>query len=216
MRAILFDFDYTLADSECGIIECVRFALSELGLPAPSADAIRTTIGLSLEEMLIRLTSHNGDMAAEFRRLFISRADKVMVDSTEVYPWVPRTARVLHDAGLVLGIVSTKRRRRIEEVLIRDGLQDLVSVVVGSDSVPRPKPAPDGLLLALERLGVGNQDALFVGDSVTDAAAAQRAGIPFTAVLSGATPRDAFSSYPCYAILPDASSIPTLVGVSGA
>lgn len=211
MRAVLFDFDYTLADSERGIIECVRFALAGLGLPAASPDAIRATIGLSLEDMLLRLAARNGGCAPEFRRLFISRADQVMVDSTVVYPWVPRTARILRNAGITLGIVSTKRKRRIEEVLTRDGLGDLFAVVVGSDTVPRPKPAPDGLLLALEQLGVVAHDALFVGDSVTDAEAAQRAAVQFAAVLSGATPRDAFSGYPHRAILPDASFLPTLL-----
>ncbi|MCG6961727.1 MAG: HAD-IA family hydrolase, partial [Acidobacteria bacterium] len=143
----------------------------------------------------------------EFRRLFISRADEVMVDSTVVYPWVPRTARTLRQAGLALGIVSTKRRQRIEEVLIRDGLEGLFSVVVGSDSVPRPKPAPDGLLLALEHLGTSAEEALFVGDSTTDADAAQRAAVPFVAVLTGATAREAFRGYPCRAVLPNASGI---------
>ena len=207
MRAVLFDFDYTLADSERGIIECVTFALDRLGLPAASSDAIRATIGLSLEEMLVRLTSHNGDRSTEFRRLFISRADEVMVDSTVVYPWVPRTARTLRRAGFALGIVSTKRRQRIEEVLTRDGLEDLFSVVVGSDSVPRPKPAPDGLLLALEHLNTPAEEALFVGDSTTDADAAQQAAVPFVAVLTGATPRQAFREYPCRAVLPNAAGV---------
>ncbi len=208
MRAILFDFDYTLANSERGIIECVNYALVELGLRAAAPDSIRATIGLPLEEMLARLTSQNGRLAASFRRLFISRADQVMVDCTTVYPWVSQTAQALRDAGLDLGIVSTKRRRRIEEVLTRDGLEGLFGVVVGSDTVPRPKPAPDGIILALERLGIERQEALFVGDSVTDAAAACRASVTFVAVLSGATPRSAFLNYPCRAVLQDASGLP--------
>ena len=50
-------------------------------------------------------------------------------------------------------------------------------VIVGGDEVPRQKPAPDGLLLALERLGGRPEDAAYVGDSPFDMQAARSAGL---------------------------------------
>ncbi len=51
-RAVLFDFDFTLADSSEGIVVCMNHALARLGLPPASADAIRRTIGLDLHTAL--------------------------------------------------------------------------------------------------------------------------------------------------------------------
>ena len=56
-RAVLFDFDYTLADSSRGIEDCANHALAELGLPAASARAVSETVGLSLAETFCRLAA---------------------------------------------------------------------------------------------------------------------------------------------------------------
>ena len=103
----------------------------------------------------------------------------------------------------MLGIVSTKYRRRIEGILERERLLDSFAVIVGGEDVSQHKPDPQSLLLALDRLGVPAREALYVGDSVTDAQAARRAGVPFVAVLSGTTPREAFRDCGVYKILAD-------------
>ena len=54
-RAVLFDFDFTLADSSEGIVVCMNHALARLGLPPAPADAIRRTIGLDLHTALANL-----------------------------------------------------------------------------------------------------------------------------------------------------------------
>ena len=66
----------------------------------------------------------------------------------------------------------------------------------------RHKPDPEGLLYALDRLGVRPEDALFCGDTVLDAGAAKNAGTHFAAVLQGTTPREAFDSFPTDYIAP--------------
>ena len=62
--------------------------------------------------------------------------------------------------------------------------------------------------MALERLGCDETELLYVGDSATDAEAAQRAGVPFVAVLSGVTPSEILRRYPQRAILDDVSCLP--------
>jgi len=205
--AVLFDFDFTLGDSSTGIVECVNAALAGLGLEPAEPEAIRATIGLSLEEILRRLTGIDGTAAPEFRRRFIACADRVMTAHTVLYRWTPRLLRELGARGLGTGIVTTKRSHRIAEVLDRENLTAAVDVVVGSDMVARPKPAPDGLRLALDALHLPAGAALFVGDTVTDAEAAAAAGVPFAAVLSGTTPREAFATFPNRAILPHAGEV---------
>lgn len=75
--------------------------------------------------------------------------------------------------------IATNRGRSIEPVLEHFGLKDFFSVVVTSHDVKRPKPAPDMLLFASDRLNVEVGNCLFIGDSDLDKSAAQDAGIPF-------------------------------------
>ncbi len=207
-HAIIFDFDYTLADSSRGGIECIDSALAELGLPAASAEAAKQTIGLSLAEGFRALVGPQpAARADEFARLFIERADGVMADLTVLFESVPATIAALKAQGFSLGIVSTKFRYRIEAILEREGLQDAFGAIVGGEDVAEHKPDPTGLLTAIERLGGAPESTLYVGDSVTDAETARRAGVPFVAVLSGVTPREAFLDYPVCGILESLSEL---------
>jgi phosphoglycolate phosphatase len=118
-----------------------------------------------------------------------------MSDLTVLFEFVPGVIDKLRSRGFSLGIVSTKFRYRIESVLRREGLLGAFAVIIGGEDVAKHKPDPTGLLTAVERLGSAPASTLYVGDSVTDAQTAERAGIPFVAVLSGVTPREAFRNY---------------------
>jgi phosphoglycolate phosphatase len=173
-----------------------------MDLPKVAAEDAQRTIGLSLQNILVTLAGreHEG-RGGEFGRLFVERANEVMTDLTFVFEEVPGVIRRLKDEGMAIGIVSTKFRRRIEEILGREDLLEPFDVIVGGEDVSRHKPDPEGLLAAIERLGGSPSGSLYVGDSVTDAETARRAGVPFAAVLNGVTPREAFKDYPAYKIL---------------
>ena len=176
IQSVIFDFDYTLADSSEGVIECANYALGRLGLPAASDDAIRHTIGLSLPNTLTALA---GDEYAghgeEFMRIFLDMAEKMMPDATAILDFVPSLADTLLGHGMTLGIVSSGRRWRISRVLRREGLDGQFKVIVGVEDVETPKPDPSGLLRAVDALNTPKERCLYVGDSVTDAETALRA-----------------------------------------
>ena len=116
IQCVIFDFDYTLADSSDGVIDCVNYALRRLGLPAAGDDAIRHTIGMSLPRTLTTLAGEeHADLGDEFMSLFIERADVVLHDMITIFEFVPSTVDVLLKNGFTLGIVSSKFRRRIEQ-----------------------------------------------------------------------------------------------------
>lgn len=209
-EAVIFDFDYTLADSTRGAIACIGYALAQMGLsPASDADASRT-IGLSLPETFRVLTGDaDPERGAAFEALFIAHAAEAMTPRTVLLSPTRGAVTRLHSAGYRLGIVSTKYRRRIREVLARDGLLDVFDVIVGGEDVSRLKPNPEGLRAALGRLR--SEHVLYVGDSVTDARAAKAASLPFVAVLTGTTPRDAFLPYSPHAVLRDVGELPELL-----
>lgn len=208
-RAVIFDFDYTLADSSAGAVECINYALGGMGLAQVTAEAACRTIGLSLHETFLTLGEHHevqrGD---EFYRLFVQRASEVMVSLTTLYQSVPATIAALRKSDLRLGIVSTKYRCRIEETLEREGMRQEFEVVIGGEDVKQHKPHPEGLLRAMESLECSPASIVYVGDSVVDAELARHAGVPFIVVLSGVTPREHFNSYESIGMLESISDIP--------
>ncbi len=122
-KTIIFDFDYTLADSSMGAMECINFALTNLGLQAALYEDICQTIGLSLTDTLVKLSSReNIEKSKEFARFFTQRADEVMAVSTILYKTVPPAISKLKKHGFKIGIVSTKFRYRIEGILRRENL----------------------------------------------------------------------------------------------
>lgn len=196
IKAVIFDFDYTLVDSSQGIIECINYALRGLEFTPVTAEAACETIGLSLGDTFIKLTGINNMLLKEgFIKLFVKRSDEIMVGMTYVFENVPDTVNRLKTNGIKLGIVSTKFRYRIETTLAQHGMSEVFDIIIGGEDVLSHKPDPEGLNTAIKKLELQSSDVLYVGDSVIDAEAARRAGIAFAAVLSGVTKRDAFLNY---------------------
>jgi phosphoglycolate phosphatase len=86
---------------------------------------------------------------------------------------------------LRLACVTNKPTQFTHPLLGKLGLDGFFQTVLGGDATERKKPAPDALLLAAERLGVGPSRMLMVGDSVTDVGAARNAGCPVVCVPYG-------------------------------
>ena len=194
-------------DSAQGTIDGVNYAFEKMGVPIAPEDAVRRTIGLSLPDILTALA---GDAYTkrvdEFTLLFLQRADETMVALAEFYADVPQTVKALQGLGIHLAIVSQKTRRYIQPILEKENLLEAFEAIVGGGDAAY-KPDPEGLLLAVAQTGSAPHNCLYVGDSVTDAETARRAGIAFVAVLSGVTPRTAFESYNPYAILEGVSDV---------
>jgi phosphoglycolate phosphatase len=141
IKAIMFDFDLTLADSSDGIVECTQYAFRIMGVAAVERSRIHSVIGLPLPAMFQTLTGNGeSERADEFARLFVERADEVMVSSTKIYPEVAGLFEQLRSHGINVAIVSNKFRYRIESILDAAQLRPLVDVIVGGEDVRRHKP----------------------------------------------------------------------------
>lgn len=211
-RALLIDFDFTLAESSAGAIECVNHALVQLDLPAAEKEAIRRCVAYPLPEVLARLTGiEDPHIAAIFSHAFIRRADEVMASLTSLFPGVVETLGQLRRDGYRLAIVSTKYRYRIETILAHHGAAGLVDVIVGGEDVREHKPAAEPLLRALSRLQVAADAAVYCGDHPVDAQAAEAAEVPFIAVLSGPSQLAEFENLPRVAVVNSIREIPALL-----
>jgi len=213
VKAVVFDFDYTLADSSAGILKCIHYALQQMRLPPATESRMRESIGLTLANTLVFLTGNeDAEAGAEFTRLFVDHADRIMVDHTVLYDTAHQVINALRNAGVSLGIVSTKYRYRIESILQREALLQHFDVIVGGEDVTDHKPHPVSLQRALHHLGCPPEQAVYIGDHLVDAEAARRAGVPFVAVLTGTSGRHHFDAAQCLGILDTLSSLLTLLG----
>jgi len=84
-------------------------------------------------------------------------------------------------------------------------------VIIGGEDVQEHKPDPRGLLEAIKKLNLTVSQIIYIGDSLTDAETAFRAGVSFVAVLSGVTPQNRFENYPVMQFLKNVSEIPKLL-----
>ena len=184
VRAVLFDFDFTLGDSADAIVHCSRAAFVDMGLEPADPRAIRRTIGLTLQESFRELTG-GAEAAEQYLQCYVAHADRVMTAMTTVYEPAGDVLATMRARGVATAIVSTKYRYRIESILERVGLAGAVDVIVGGEDVTRHKPDPEGLQRALSGLGVARAEALYVGDHPVDGHAAARAGVRFVRVLTG-------------------------------
>ena len=221
-QGVFFDFDYTLGDSTPAIAEGYRRGFAALGLDEPTVEQVRTTVGMKLEDGYAFLTGdHDAGRQARFRHIFATSVGveaqgddrKLMIEGTVLLPGAVELLAALKNAGTRAAIVSTKPGDTIRRIFGFRGRLDLLDLVVGGDEVSRSKPDPEGVGIALDRLGLKREQILFCGDTVIDAATAQAAGCDFCAVLNGTTPREAFSDYPCAYIADDLAGLQDWLGL---
>ncbi|HIY37046.1 MAG TPA: HAD-IA family hydrolase [Candidatus Paraprevotella stercorigallinarum] len=200
----LFDFDYTLVDSSRGIVQCFRNVLTKHGYDQVDDLTIKRTIGKTLEQSFSIMTGiTDAETLALYRKEYVREADQYMTVNTKLFPETIQVLKRLKENGARLGIISTKYRYRIWELMSQYLSEDFLDIVFGGEDVSCPKPDPEGLRHALSVLGVSPQEVLYVGDSIVDAETARAAGVDFAGVLHGMTTREELCRYPHVVILPD-------------
>lgn len=195
-QAVIFDFDYTLGDSTGGIELSINYALETMGYPCQGTDEIKKTIGLSLKDTFEKLTlCKDAEAASRFSVLFHQKAEQVMVSNTVLYRDAKEILQCLKNKGCKTGIVTTKLHYRIEQILDKFEIRNLIDIIVGAEDVKVEKPSPEGLLWAIEHLNINKENVIYVGDSVVDARTAERAGADFAGVMTGVTSRKDFDRF---------------------
>lgn len=196
-RYFVFDFDLTLADSSEGILICFKHVLEKFGYPQKDDRTIYNTIGLTLVDAFDILTDiPNNPQREEMRKAYVKKADEVMVRYTHFYDDTVAILQTLQNAGVKVGIVSTKYRYRIVDTFKAQAGSFPVDIVIGGEDVKAAKPDPQGLELIIGRFGADKKDVLYIGDSYIDAETARNAGVDFAGVTTGSTAKEDFAKYP--------------------
>jgi phosphoglycolate phosphatase len=188
IRAALFDFDGTLADSYRAITASVNHVRAHYNLAPLTPEEVRPHIGRGLPHLLKHCMP--GADPALAQKLYREHHPSVLESGTALLPGALDTLRKIHQRGLKIAICSNKPvpyTRTLVQVL---GLIDFVDEVIGPESVARPKPAPDMIREALNRLGLSTGEAIYIGDMTVDIQTARAAGVPVWVVPTGSDTRE--------------------------
>ncbi|WP_083254940.1 HAD-IA family hydrolase [Amycolatopsis orientalis] len=179
---VIFDLDGVLVNSFDVMRQAFSTAYREVVGPgeAPFAEYNRH-LGRYFPDIM-RIMGLPLEMEEPFVRESYRLADQV-----PVFDGVPGLLRTLRERGLRLAVATGKSGPRARSLLDVVGLLPEFEYVIGSDEVANPKPAPDIVRHALDRLDLGPEDAMMVGDAVTDLASAKAAETFAVAALWGET-----------------------------
>lgn len=186
-KAILFDMDGTLLDSEGFYYNVWKSVLDEYGLSVSMDLWMNTLVGKTDEQAFAFLQQHHGFDIDE--TLFHARKDERLaaMAPTARVPLMPGAADLLaylQGQGTTLALVTSSDRKGATLHLGHHGLIDLFSVIVTRDDVQRPKPDPEPYLTCMQQLGLPKHECLVLEDSATGARSAKAAGLPCFGVQS--------------------------------
>lgn len=185
-KAIVFDWDGTLFDSISSCWEVYQEVFDEFKIPRIALEQFREEfIGDYHEYYLFKGIKENDLRKVDelWRRLFSKK-------KVSLFSHVHSTLKQLHERKVKIALVSNGDGARIREELKQHRIFSFFNAIVTSDDVKQFKPSPNGIIIALKRLGVKKNEVLYVGDSEDDVRAGKRAGIKTAGVLSGLHSRE--------------------------
>ncbi len=183
-RAVLWDMDGTLFNTQAGIEKTLSEALEIMGLSPIPEDKIRFFIGppisVSMEEIYGLSREKAVKVASLFREIY---RDKGYVYECTPYEGIPEALSAISKAGVKQGIATLKKQDMAEKICERYGIH--VDCIYGTDPKDNLKKH-DIIRLCMEKLGVYDpSEAVLIGDSRYDAEGAVKAGCPFLGVTYG-------------------------------
>ena len=197
---ILFDLDGTLVDTAPDLMHAHNYVMKKFGYPTKSTDEIRNLVGQGAGAMLGR--SIWGQAKKEFGKVQDENIKKEMVkDFVDFYG-----KNIVNESTLINGVkdfliwckkqkilmaVCTNKQEHLAiDLLKKIGINDFFDYVAGHNTFEYCKPDPRHLTSVVEILGGDIEKTLMIGDSETDANAAQNAGIPIILLEDGYTEKN--------------------------
>lgn len=175
VKACLFDFDGTLADTLPTIFSVFQTLHQEYEGDTLQPNTIISWFGKTEEDIIAEQYAHHGDIAPIQLR-FYQLYRELHNEMVSVPHFITNLLRKMHKE-LPVGIVTGKGRKTLD-ISIESLFPNIpFQVTIAGDEVRRNKPHPEGLLAAVARLGVNPQEVVYVGDSNGDIQAARAAGM---------------------------------------
>jgi phosphoglycolate phosphatase len=188
---ILIDVDGTLVDSVPDLAWCVDEMMKKLGMPVRGETSVRNWVGNGVERLVRRALINQLDGEPDealfekaypiYLELYAENTSK----RSHLYPGVREGLDYLKAVGYKLGCVTNKASQFTIPLLKELGIYDDFENIVCGDTLQEKKPHPLPLLHSAEVLGVKPENALMLGDSVSDVKAARAAGFQIICMSYG-------------------------------
>ena len=171
--AYLFDWDGTIADTLQIWTDVIQSNLEKLGIEVP------------LEAIILALGDWNdllqyGMSPSDLEKFGVaSRAQaEELAPLADIYPLARETLMKLKKSGKKLALITASHREIIDKALAHNKLETMFDVVISYSDITHPKPDPEGLLKAMDRLQLSDKAKIvMIGDSNRDLEAANKAGV---------------------------------------
>jgi len=141
------------------------------------------------EDLIVAATviAINGESWIEAKKIaeqIYTEADNILASTYKpiLLSGIKKALRSMKDAGIKLALATNAPNISAEDLMESVNLKGVFEIIIGTDDVENPKPAPDMILLACERCGCRPDEAVYVGDMPMDMIAGRRAGV--TAVIA--------------------------------
>lgn len=186
LRAVILDVDGTLVDSNAAHAESWADVFRAFGY-AVTADQIRPLIGMGSDELMPRAIGVERNstlgqaMNARRKQIFLER----YLPTLKPLPGARQLLERMRAQDLFLVVATSAEAEELHSLLAVAEVEDLVQAISDAKADVPSKPAPDLVLEALRRADVGPDEALMLGDTPYDLAAATRAGVRLIGVRSG-------------------------------
>ncbi|WP_299586052.1 HAD family phosphatase [Mucilaginibacter sp.] len=192
-KALLFDLDGTLIDSEFFHFECWNEILTESGAKLTYEDWLKNYAGVPLPTNAARLVEKYG--IDKPLPQIIERREKLTLErlKTKDVNLMPHVADVLeyfHQNALILALVTSSPRQDVEAVFERNGLGKYFKLIITRTEVTKSKPDPESYLVCVEKLGLQKEECLVFEDTINGVKSAKAAGLTCFAIQSNTDEHD--------------------------
>lgn len=178
----LIDLDGTLVDSVPDLAFCVDQILAEFDLPPRGEEKVRKWVGNGVEALIKRALTD--DMHGKPEKELFDKALSGFLElyqnnasnRSRLYPSVHTGLKWLQDEGIRLGCVTNKDSQFTLPILDKFGIADFFEIVISGDRLPVKKPDPAPLFYGAGFFNCRPENALMIGDSLSDVKASRAAG----------------------------------------
>lgn len=179
IKAVIFDMDGVLVDSEPVYQEATINVLDSLNIKATQDDLLKLAGGSSLHfNKFIQDVSKGSISCEDFNKV----CDQYYLDNPVKYekimfPHVRETLDYLKDKGYILALASSSKEYEIDNVLKRCGLKDYFKLIISGEVFKESKPNPEIYLTCIKKLNLEAKECVAIEDSEYGIEAAKKAGL---------------------------------------
>ena len=188
---IIFDMDGTILDTLEDLKNSMNYALSLHHLPERTLEEIRSFVGNGIRTLIERAVplGTSIEIMDQIHKDFLPHYKLHSADYTRPYGKINDLLEELRKRGYKTAVVSNKAHAAVQDLCVQyfDGLFDLA---IGERPEIAKKPAPDMVHLALGKMQISKEKAVYIGDSDVDVATAKNSDLDMIAVDWGFRDRE--------------------------